>query len=478
MRSSPVIVWFRNDLRIADNPALTAAAATGAPVVALYVLDDAAPDLWRRGAASRWWLHHSLQSLSETLQQLGIQLVLRQGRAEFLIEDLAVKIGATKIYWNRLYEPWAMERDSLIKTQLRNQNIEAQSFNASLLFEPSHLRNKQGEVFKVFTPFWRACLAAAAPQSPLAAPKKLNSFSGVESDVLSQWTLTPRRPDWAKAFSASWEVGEAAALNKLKLFLSKKIISYKIDRDFMAKEGVSRLSPHLHFGEISPRQIWFLTQKKIPNSSEAFLREIGWREFCYHLLVANPQMPCQPLDRKFGRFAWREDVVGLEAWQRGQTGYPIIDAAMRELWVTGYMHNRARMVAASFLVKHLLVPWQEGARWFWDTLVDADLANNSGGWQWVSGCGADAAPYFRVFNPVIQGEKFDPEGAYVRKYVPEVSKLPKRFIHRPWEAPSEVLQAADVVLGKTYPHPIVDHVFARQRALKAYENLRLENANA
>ena len=478
MRSSPVIVWFRNDLRIADNPALTAAAETGAPVVALYILDDAAPDLWRRGAASRWWLHHSLQSLSETLQQLGVQLVLRQGRAEFLIEDLAIKIGATKIFWNRLYEPWAMERDSLIKTQLRNQNIEAQSFNASLLFEPSHLRNKQGEVFKVFTPFWRACLAAAAPQSPLAAPKKLNSFSGVESDVLSQWTLTPRRPDWAKAFSASWEVGEAAALNKLKLFLSKKIISYKIDRDFMAKEGVSRLSPHLHFGEISPRQIWFLTQKKIPASSEAFLREIGWREFCYHLLVANPQMPSQPLDRKFGRFSWREDVVGLEAWQRGQTGYPIIDAAMRELWVTGYMHNRARMVAASFLVKHLLVPWQEGARWFWDTLVDADLANNSGGWQWVSGCGADAAPYFRVFNPVIQGEKFDPEGAYVRKYVPEVSKLPKRFIHRPWEAPSEVLQAADVVLGKTYPHPIVDHVFARQRALKAYENLRLENTNA
>ncbi len=478
MSSSPVIVWFRNDLRVADNPALSAAAATGAPIVALYVLDDAAADQWRRGAASRWWLHHSLQSLSETLQQLGVQLVLRQGRAEFLIEELATNIGANKIFWNRLYEPWAMERDSQIKIQLKHQNIEAQSFNASLLFEPSHLRNKQGDVFKVFTPFWRACLAAAMPTSPLAAPKKLNPFIGVESDALSQWSLTPSRPNWAKAFSASWDVGEAAALNKLKLFLSKKIMSYKIDRDFMAKEGVSRLSPHLHFGEISPRQIWSLTQKKTPNASEAFLREIGWREFCYHLLVANPQMPSQPLDRKFSRFAWREDSAGLEAWQKGLTGYPIIDAAMRELWATGYMHNRARMVAASFLVKHLLIPWQEGAQWFWDTLVDADLANNSGGWQWVSGCGADAAPYFRVFNPVIQGEKFDPEGAYVRKYVPELSKLPKRFIHRPWEAPQEALHAGDVKLGKTYPFPIVDHVFARQRALKAYENLRLENTNS
>ena len=478
MDSSPALVWFRNDLRVSDNPALSAAAASGAPVVALYILDDAAPGMWRRGAASRWWLHHALQSLSETLNQLGIQLVFRQGRAEFLVEDIATKIGATKIYWNRLYEPWAMERDSQIKIQLKQHNIEAHSFNATLLFEPSHLRNKQGDAFKVFTPFWRACMAAPAPVSPLPAPKKITTSSEVDSEALSDWKLTPHRPNWAKDFSASWDVGEAAALNKLKLFLSKKIISYKIDRDFMASEGVSRLSPHLHFGEISPRQIWFITQNKTPDLSEAFLREIGWREFCYHLLVANPHMPDQPLDRKFMRFAWREDRDGLEAWQKGQTGYPIIDAAMRELWVTGYMHNRARMVAASFLVKHLLIPWQEGARWFWDTLVDADLANNSGGWQWVSGCGADAAPYFRVFNPVIQGEKFDPEGAYVRKYAPELSKLPKRFIHRPWEAPQDVLHAAEITLGKTYPYPIIDHVIARQRALKAYEILRLETSEA
>ncbi len=470
--SAPAIVWFRNDLRLADNPALTAAARSGAPVVALYILDDDNAGDWRMGSASRWWLHYSLAALASDLAALGVTLVLRRGRAEFALEGVVAETDAAAVYWNRLYEPWAMRRDSEIKSQLRARGVTVESFNASLLFEPTHLRNKQGDPFRVFTPFWRACLAAEPPAAPLPTPKKLLAAATPASDALDDWRLLPTTPDWAGGMRAFWRIGEKAAHERLAAFMRSGMKNYKIARDFMAQDGVSHLSPYLHFGEISPRQIWAKVAKREEDGAAAFLREVGWREFCHHLLVANPNMPEIALDERFRDFPWAKDKKALRAWQRGQTGYPLVDAAMRELWITGYMHNRARMVAASFLVKHLLIPWQEGERWFWDTLVDADLGNNSGGWQWVAGCGADAAPYFRVFNPVLQGEKFDPDGDYVRRYVPELAKLDARFIHRPWEAPDEALRAAGVTLGKTYPRPIVDHAKARARALAAFEDTK------
>jgi deoxyribodipyrimidine photo-lyase len=427
---------------------------------------------WRMGSASRWWLHHSLAALAADLAKLGAPLILRRGGAQFVIEELVSATGAGAVYWNRLYEPWAMRRDSEIKAQLRARGVTAESFNGSLLFEPTTLRTKAGDPFRVFTPFWRACLAAEPPAPPLPAPKKLNAAPAPQSDALDDWKLLPTKPDWAGGMRAAWRPGEKAAMARLKEFAQTDIKNYKLARDFMARSGVSRLSPYLHFGEVSARQCWVVINEKPSDGGAAFLREIGWREFCHHLLVVNPDMPERALDDRFADFPWRNDPAGLRAWQKGQTGYPLVDAAMRELWQTGYQHNRARMVTASFLVKHLLIPWQEGERWFWDTLLDADLANNSGGWQWVAGCGADAAPYFRVFNPVLQGEKFDPEGEYVRRYVPELAKLDARYIHRPWEAPAEVLKAAGITLGKTYPKPIVDHAKARERALAAYAATR------
>jgi deoxyribodipyrimidine photo-lyase len=470
--SGTAIVWFRNDLRLADHPALDAAMRSGRRIIALYVLDDESAGDWRMGAASRWWLHHSLTALANDLAGYGVALTLRRGRGLFVLENLVAETGADAVYWNRLYEPWAMRRDAEIKAQLRARGLTVESFNGGLLFEPTTLRNKSGAPFRVFTPFWRACLAAPPPDAPLPAPGKLAVAPAPASDRLDEWALSPTRPDWAGGLRDAWTPGEKPALARLKSFLAKDVANYKKARDFMALPGVSRLSPHLHFGEISVRQCWAAAMKKGGDGANAFLREIGWREFCHHLLVVNPDMPERALDARFADFPWRDDPKALQAWQRGRTGYPLVDAAMRELWQTGYQHNRARMVTASFLVKHLLIAWQVGESWFHDTLVDADLANNSGGWQWVAGCGADAAPYFRVFNPVLQGEKFDPDGDYVRRYVPELAKLPARWIHRPWEAPPEVLRAAGVVLGRTYPLPIVDHAMARERALAAFATTR------
>jgi deoxyribodipyrimidine photo-lyase len=389
-----------------------------------------------------------------------------------VLEELIGETGASGVYWNRLYEPWAMRRDSEIKARLRARGLAVESFNGSLLFEPAQLRNKQGDVFKVFSPFWRACLATGGPPPPLPAPGKLNAAAARKSEALDDWRLLPTKPDWAKVMRETWKPGEKAARKRLADFASGPVSDYKIGRDFMARAATSRLSPHLHFGEASPRRVWSEIMAAAGEDGLPWLREIGWREFCHHLLVANPEMPDRALDQRFNAFPWVNDMAALDAWRNGRTGYPLVDAAMRELWLTGYMHNRARMVAASFLVKHLLAPWQEGERWFWDTLVDADLANNSGGWQWVAGCGADAAPYFRVFNPVLQGEKFDPEGAYVRRFVPELAKLEARWIHRPWEAPDDVLRKAGVTLGETYPPPIVDHAQARARALAAFEEMK------
>ncbi len=468
MRTAPAIVWFRQDLRLFDNPALSAAAASGAPLIALYVLDEPAMGEWRHGGASRWRLHHSLASLARDLASRGVELVLRRGAADLALEGLIEQTGATAIYWNRLYEPWAVRRDGEIKTRLRARGSRVESFNASLLFEPATL----GKAYRVFTPFWRACLATPAPATPLPAPERLVGVENVASERLEDWRLLPTKPDWAAGFREIWRVGESAARERLERFAGSNAADYGAARDAPGQEGVSRLSPHLHFGEISPRQVWHEIVARVGEHGAPFLRQLGWREFCHHLLFANPDLPERPLDRRFERFPWRCDAEGLDAWKKGRTGYPFVDAAMRQLWRTGYMHNRARMVAASFLVKHLLLPWQEGEAWFWDTLVDADLANNACGWQWVAGCGADAAPYFRVFNPVSQGEKFDPEGAYVRRYVPQLATLDAKFIHRPWEAPREVLRAAGVVLGETYPRPVVDHAFARKRALEAYAACR------
>ncbi|KAF2990947.1 DNA photolyase family protein [Methylocystis sp. MJC1] len=473
---APAIVWFRNDLRLDDNPALMTAARSGAPLIALYVLDDDSAGQWRMGDASRWWLHHSLSSLADDLAQHGVPLVLRRGRAEFALEEVIAETGTCAAYWNRLYEPWAMRRDNEIKTSLRGRGLTVESFNGSLLFEPAHMRNRQGETFKVFSPFWRACLAAGGPQAPSPAPAKLDAAPAPASDTLDEWGLLPKKPDWARGLRDAWRPGEASARACLSAFAKNHALDYKLARDDIAGQGASRLSPHLHFGEISPRRVWAEIMQSAGEAGLPYLRELGWREFFHHLLVSYPEMPERALDRRFDDFPWRDDPSALEAWRRGRTGYPLVDAAMRELWLTGFMYNRARMVAASFLVKHLLLPWQEGARWFWDTLVDADLANNSGNWQWIAGCGADAAPYFRVFNPVLQGAKFDPEGVYVRRFVPELAGLESRWIHRPWEAPAHVLAAAGVTLGETYPRPIVDHAAAR--ALAAFEEMRASSADS
>ncbi|MEF3366504.1 deoxyribodipyrimidine photo-lyase [Methylocystis sp. 9N] len=471
--SAPAIVWFRNDLRIADNPALTAAAHSGAPLVALYVLDDDSAGDWRMGAAARWWLHHSLASLAQSLAERGLSLTLRRGRSHYVFEQVVAETGAGAVYWNRLYEPWAMRRDEEIQSQLKEDGVETHCFHESLLFEPGKLRNKMGEVFRVFTPFWRACLAAPPPAPPLPAPKKFDAAPlPPESDDLDAWRLLPINPDWAGGMRKVWLVGESAARAELAEFARNHVADYKAERDFLGRVGVSRLSPHLHFGEVSPRDVWHAITEPDSVGGAAYLRELGWREFCHHLLVAHGDMPERPLDKAFERFPYRHDVDALDAWRKGETGYPLVDAAMRELWITGWMHNRARLVAASFLIKHLLIDWRQGERWFWDTLVDADLANNSANWQWVAGCGADAAPYFRIFNPALQGEKFDPDGAYVRRFVPELAALDARYIHRPWQAPENLLRDAGVRLGETYPRPIVDHATARARALAAFAEMR------
>jgi len=472
--TDPALVWFRNDLRLADNPAIAAAVKTDAPVVALYILDDAAAGDWRRGGASRWWLHHSLDALAADLGARGVTLIFRRGMAASILDDVIGRTGAKSVFWNRLYEPWAIRRDGEIKASLRERGLTVESFNGALLFEPAKMRNKQGGPFRVFTPFWKACLAAPEPDPPSAAPKKLRGAPALEGDRLEDWRLLPKKPDWARGLRESWRPGEAAAIKRLAAFAKHGAADYGETRNAVAEEGVSRLSPHLHFGEISPRQAWCAVTAAAGDAGLPFLREIGWREFCHHLLVASPQMPDAPLDARFSGFPWRHDGAAFDAWTKGLTGYPMVDAGMRQLWTTGWMHNRARMIAASFLIKHLLLPWRDGEKWFWDTLVDADLANNSGGWQWVAGSGADAAPYFRVFNPVLQGEKFDPQGEYVRRWVPELRLLSNDHIHKPWEAPPAALAFAGIVLGKTYPLPMVDHASARARALAAFEATRAQ----
>lgn len=424
----PVIVWFRQDLRLADNPALRDAAQTGAPILPLFVLDDETPGAWKWGGASRWWLHHSLASLNKSLKG---NLVLRRGEAAKTVMALAKECGAGAVFWNRCYESFAVERDKTLKAELAHAGIAAHSFNGSLLHEPWEIKNKSGKPFQVFTPFWKT-IRALDVTAPDPAPR-LTHFAQVQSDRLESWKLLPHRPDWSRGFD--WTPGEKAAHRALYDFLDDAK-DYARARDLPAQTGTSRLSPHLHWGEISPRQIWHAVRTHGHGTGhETFLKELGWREFCTQLLFHHPQLPADPLDQRFGKFNWRKSEKDFDAWTRGLTGIPIVDAGMRQLWQTGWMHNRVRMIVASLLIKNLGIHWREGERWFWDTLVDADLANNAANWQWVAGCGADAAPFFRIFNPVLQGEKFDPQGTYVRRFVPELAAVSDKYIHRPWEAP-------------------------------------------
>jgi deoxyribodipyrimidine photo-lyase len=478
MSQAPVIVWFRNDLRLADHPALRAAVEADGPVLAVYVLDEAAAGTWRPGGASRWWLHHSLARLGDSLAAKGCPFVLRRGDTLDIISSLAADVGAETVTGSRAFEPWSRQLEEALSQRLGESGRRLRRFSGTLLHDPDQLLTKSGGPYKVFTPFWRA-LAATPQREPVKAPPHFKTFEGgVDSEDLEDWELLPRQPDWAGGLRETWTPGQEGARARLEAFLDSAINEYADKRNLPGQTGTSRLSPHLRFGEISPAQIWQAVQAQLARGdargkgADVFLSEIAWREFSYHLLHHFPSLPVASFREAFEDFPWQEAPADLAAWQRGRTGYPIVDAGMRELWHTGWMHNRVRMIVASFLTKHLLLPWQAGEAWFWDTLVDADLASNAASWQWVAGSGADAAPYFRIFNPVIQGEKFDPDGKYVRKWVPELAEMPDSKLHQPWTASASVLKGAGVELGGNYPAPIVDHKDARERALAAYETIK------
>lgn len=466
MTTAVNILWFRQDLRLADNPALSAAMEQGR-VLPIYILDDETAADCAMGGASRWWLHHSLHDLDRSLKG---NLNLYQGDAAAVINTLCQRFKVEGVYWNRCYEPWRISRDRAIKSDLTDAGIENKSFNASLLNEPWNILKNDSTPYKVFTPYYRQ--AAAQGDISVALPEP-NITSALIRDKnalnLDSLSLLPAN-GWDSGFYKLWSPGEKGAHASLHRFISEGIHQYKTGRDFPALNSVSKLSPHLHFGEISPRQIMRTVKTLIDDDNvEHFQRELGWREFSYYLLFHWPHLPHQNLKKNFDAFPWESNPEGLQRWQQGKTGYPIIDAGMRELWQTGFMHNRVRMITASFLVKNLLIDWRQGERWFWDCLLDADLASNSASWQWVAGCGTDAAPYFRIFNPVTQGEKFDSEGEYTKHFVPELKDLPSKYLFKPWEAPAEVLSRANVKLGDNYPFPIVDIKESRQRALGAYE---------
>ncbi len=475
---TPSLVWFRCDLRIADNPALTAAIRRGGPVVPVFIWSPEEEDHWRPGAASCWWLHQSLVSLDAHLRRLGSHLIVRRGTPTAggslgVLRSIISDTNAEAVFWNRRYEPAPSDRDGKVEAALRADGLMVESFNGSLLLDPGLIRTKAGNPYTVFAPFWKACLAAGEVEMPTPAPARIPAPPKWPDSLPLRSLDLELKTDRAAGLRAAWKPGEGNARRALDRIVSWAIALYRRDRDRPGRPGTSRLSPHLHFGEISARTLWRAVTTAVEEDiAQPYLRQIGWREFAHHLLVHFPRTPDEPLRGNFSSLPWRADPDALKAWKRGRTGYPFIDAAMRELWATGWMHNRARMAVGSFLAKDLLLPWQEGARWFWDTLVDADLANNTLGWQWVAGCGADAAPYVRVFNPVTQGEKFDPEGHYVRRWVPELARLPSRWIYRPSQAPAGTLRHAAVELDLTYPRPVVDHAEARARALAAFREVR------
>ncbi len=476
---STAIVWFRRDLRLTDNPALASAVREHDRVVPLYIHAPHEESPWSPGAASRWWLHQSLASLQERIRALGSRLILRTGNSYDVLQLMINETDADAVYWNRLYEPAAILRDSDIKRRLRAAGVTACSANAALLFEPWTVATRSGDPYRVFTPFWKGCRARLETPEVFEAPNRLPEFrGGIEGGNLAELDLLPVRP-WSEGLASAWQPGEPGALDQVDVFMQEALDRYPSGRDFPDRQYTSRLSPHLHFGEVGPRQLMVAITAEMASgpaqeqAGEKFLRQVGWREFAHHILYHYPKTPEEPLDARFAKFPWRGDWQQLYGrWCRGTTGIPLVDAGLRELWSTGWMHNRVRMVVGSFLTKNLRVPWQQGARWFWDTLVDADLANNTLGWQWISGCGPDAAPYFRVFNPVKQAEKYDPDRKYIRRWVPELASLSDQHIASPWNAPAPVMKAAGVRLGETYPLPMVDLKESRQQALDAYQAIK------
>lgn len=473
----PNMVWLRDDLRLADNPALTAAIQDGRPVVVVYTLDEMSEGIRPLGAAAKWWLHHSLAALDRALSAQGQRLILRHGPALDVLLGLVEEIGAVGVTWNRRYGEGERAVDATLKANLKERGVRVESFQANLLCEPWTVRTQGDQPFRVFTPFWKACRAQLSPRPPLPAPEVLPPpVAGLSSETLASWDLLPTHPDWAGGLRATWIPGETGAHSRLATFRERRLRNYANHRDEPAAEASSRLSPHLRFGEISPFQLWHALSAEAlpedagidPSNIDKFLSEIGWREFSWHLLYHQPDLATRNFQPRFDAFPWPPlDEGALAAWQEGQTGFPIIDAGMRELWQTGWMHNRVRMIVASFLVKNLLIDWRVGEAWFWDTLVDADAASNPASWQWVAGSGADAAPYFRIFNPVLQGEKFDPEGRYVRAYLPELAALPAKRLHAPWKTGG----------APGYPDPIVDLGETRARALRAFSRLRTDEAD-
>ena len=473
----PALVWLRDDLRLDDNPALEAAQASGRPLLLVFLLHEESPGLRPLGGAARWWLNQSLKALAATIDAKGGQLLLRRGAALDTLTRLARDVNAEVVYWNRRYGAAEIAVDTAVKSALAAADVTVESFGGNLLHEPWTVATQSGGPFRVFTPFYRRA-RTQAPRTPSQTRLPWRFAACPKGERLENWALEPSRPDWAGGLRATWTPGEAGARDALTRFLDGGIAGYADERDRPDRPSTSRLSPHLRFGEISPHRILAAVQhaeadgSAAPRDAEKFVSELYWREFSYHLLFHYPDIGTSNFNDRFDAFAWQNAPALLRAWQRGMTGYPIVDAGMRQLWQTGWMHNRVRMVAASFLIKHCLTDWRQGEAWFWDTLVDADPANNPASWQWVAGSGADAAPYFRIFNPVAQGEKFDPNGDYVRRYVPELTGLPSNAVHRPWEAPPDVLRRAGVRLGETYPRPIVDHAAARDRALDRFQAIR------
>ena len=469
MKPNLSICWFRQDLRLADNPALLAASKHG-QTLPIFIHDIEDPRELAVGEASSWWLHYSLESLNRCL---GGKLSIYRGNPLQIIKNLVQRLPIEAVHWNRCYEPWRIAQDKKVKSLLKEKNIQVESHNGSLLWEPWNIKKGDGTPYKVFTPFYRkGCLEAEAPRKPIGPPSNATWVQDNEETLpLEKLNLLPKIR-WDKKLQPHWKIGEAGAKERLEDFFQEGLPSYKEGRNLPAKPFVSRLSPHLHFGEISPNQVWYAAASQGKTKDiDHFCSELGWREFSHSLLYYNPTLPVDNLQKKFDNFPWSNDLTRLSAWQKGRTGVPMVDAGMRELWQTGFMHNRVRMITGSFLVKNLLLHWHHGERWFWDTLVDADLANNSASWQWIAGCGADAAPYFRIFNPVTQGQKFDPDGDYVRRYIPEIAALPNKFLFSPWDAPEDLLVGLNITLGETYPKPIVDLKTSRNKALEAFKSV-------
>lgn len=474
MNHNRIIVWFRKDLRILDHPAFWEASKRG-EVIPVYIWSPEEEKEHQLAEASKWWLHYSLKAFSERLVQQGLQLIIRQGDSLSVLKEILCESQAKAVYFNERYEPLIRKRDQQIKSILMAENIQVKSFHGNLLFDPESIANHQGHPYKVFTPFWKHCIKKSIP-APLPLPSNIYSSKkklySLEVDDLGLVSGI----QWHKKLLRYWTPGEIGAMDQWQFFINEKMVDYNSKRDDLEQYHVSRLSPHLAFGELSPRWIWYnllnYEMNERADHGASFIRQLIWREFSYHQLINNPECIGTSIRSEYIHFPWEDDENLLLLWKKGKTGYPLVDAGMRELWETGYMHNRVRMVVASFLVKHLLIPWTKGADWFKETLVDFDLANNTMGWQWVSGCGVDAAPYFRIFNPVLQGEKFDRDGYYVRRWVPELAAIPNQYIHQPWKAPKEMLYGLGIVLGRTYPYPIIEHSYARQRALDAYHSIQ------